>query len=200
MNRNSKATALYQSMEQWIELYREIHKCSHEAAHDAFEAWAEELIGESVDQTTNAFHEAVKANVVQMQKVSKETVAAEKPKLRKPPQSDVLVAGLVMNDEPFRNLVGGPILETGKDPLSFNDPSVVVMRPPTLTAAEVRGQVEKALNQANERLKELGDAGHPIDVDYAIKAKELAESRLRLIDEVEMRGKERKGTLSLPQK
>ena len=65
---NKKPDSLFQSMEKWIDLYRGINTCTHDQAHDAFEAWAEKLRGESSDQTTTLFHEAVKASFEEMLK------------------------------------------------------------------------------------------------------------------------------------
>mgnify|MGYP006360111141 FL=1 len=65
---NKKPDSLFQSMEKWIDLYRDINTCTHDQAHDAFEAWAEKLRGESSDQTTTLFHEAVKASFEEMLK------------------------------------------------------------------------------------------------------------------------------------
>lgn len=132
MNVNKKAASLYQSMDLWIALYRRIHECDHNTAHDAFDEWADALKGESADQSTPQFHEAVHT--------SYEAMLAEAPKEVETPlvhhnhsvSKRIFAPGsfdkavhddveVVFNKEPVPNLVGGPILETGYDPLSFKD-------------------------------------------------------------------------------
>jgi hypothetical protein len=211
---NQKPESLFQSMEKWIDLYRELHECSHNEAHDAFEDWAEKLRGESADQTTKLFHEAVKASYQELLPKGSTIAGRFKDVLLDPtaqhagprPTVDMSVGG--MPGLPVRELVGGPLLETGKDPLSFKDSYKEESLhwgqktiQPVLTPAEVRAQLEKVISQANAYLDELGDIGHPIDIDRTKKMKELAECRLRLIDEVEQRERDRSGKrLSLVRK
>lgn len=168
MNQNTRAAALYKSMEKWIELYRDIHKCSHDEAHDAFEAWAEKLGGESADQGTNAFYEAVKAKVVELQKVFVETFPVsvqhqhpKSPKMHTLGSMDDITFDAVAKHVVHhpRGPIGGPLLDTGIDPLSFKDgvresyfpvdkPHVPL--PETVSVEELRRQAVEVLerNQA----------------------------------------------------
>jgi hypothetical protein len=134
-NVSRKAASLHQSMEQWIDLYRGIHECSHDEAHDAFDEWADKLTGASADQTTAEFHDAVIASCAELKQ---KQIQAEPPlpKLRGGPLLELPYgarqprrlqfgkaefggpAEVTFPDNPP---IGGPILETGHDPLSFKD-------------------------------------------------------------------------------
>lgn len=114
--------------------------------------------------------------------------------------------------------VGGPILDTGKDPLSFKDgyneenvhwgQKTVYQKdgfqpiyPPVMKPAELRANLEKVVSDANKYLDELGDVAHPSDLARTQEVKELAEGRLKMLDELEAREKERTGRrLSLARK
>lgn len=214
-----KPESLFQSMEKWIDLYRELHECSHNEAHDAFEDWAEKLRGESADQTTSLFHEAVKASYQEMKGktvTSKPVGDRFKDGLLDPtmrhsgPRPTVDMSAGGMPGLPVRELVGGPLLETGKDPLAFVTGSMdkIVheepfrpIYPPVMTPAELRANLEKAISDANKYLDELSDMAHPSDLARAQEVKELATGRLKMLDELEAREKERSGKrLSLVRK
>lgn len=235
---NQKPESLFQSMEKWIDLYRELHECSHNEAHDAFEDWAEKLRGESADQTTKLFHEAVKASYQEMKAKTDKGIIILHGDTEPKPVSYTNTKGETVTSKPARNLFGGPLLETGKDPLAFKDgynPENVHWGQATVyhkdesvlngviaqgsmdklahgepfqpsfrmiqTPAELRANLEKAISDANKYLDELGDVGHPSDLARAKEVKELAEGRLKMLDELEAREKERSGRrLSLVRK
>jgi hypothetical protein len=212
MNTN-KADSLFQSMEKWIDLYRDKHGCSHNDAHDAFEAWSDKLRGESADQTTKSFHEAVVSSYNEMRGVVVVDTPPEPKQVSYHTQSGLIVAskppsvvvkGVHLKDSKSKHAgpLGGPILDTGKDPLAFVKGSVDKLEDcepffhtprPVLTPAEVRASLEKVIRDTNKYLDELGDTGHPSDIARTKEAKELAENRLKMIDELEVREKERKG-------
>lgn len=210
MNHNTQASALYQSMEKWIELYRDIHKCSHDDAHDAFEAWAEELIGESANQTTNAFHEAVKAKVAEMQKEYIQTFPAtvqhhhpETPKVHTLGSMDDLTFDIVAKHVVHhpRGPIGGPLLDTGIDPLAFKNgvresyfpvdkPHVPL--PETVSVEEIRRQAVEILEK-NKAYLESPDLYYGELQDEAKRTVALMEMRIEMLDGVLERRKERDG-------
>lgn len=205
-----KPESLFQSMEKWIDLYRELHECSHNDAHDAFEDWAEKLRGESADQTTSLFHEAVKASYQEMKAKTDKGIVILHGDTEPKPVSYTNTKGETVTSQPVRNLFGGPLLETGKDPLAFTQGSMDKLAhgepfQPSFrmitTPAELRANLEKAISDANKYLDELGDVAHPSDLARAKEVKELAEGRLKMLDELEAREKERSGRrLSLVRK
>lgn len=189
MNAN-KPESLFQSMEKWIDLYRELHECSHNEAHDAFEDWAEKLRGESADQTTSLFHEAVKASYQEMKaKTDKGIVILNSPAEPKA-VSYTNTKGETVTSKPLRSLFGGPLLETGQDPLAFGEPQTPL--PETVPVEELRRQAVMTLerNQAYLQNPELFYDGL---ADEAKEAVATAEARIKMLDGVIERQKERSG-------
>jgi hypothetical protein len=176
-----KPDTLFQSMEKWIDLYRESNKCSEDQAHNAFEAWAEKLRDESADQTTKSFHDAVADEVVAMQS-------------RQFHQQSKLEQCRLSAKH-----MGGPLIETGEDPLSFAviraevEPAI-----PVTSASMVRNQAETDI-LFNTSF--LASTKLPMDHASVVNAQVIlakAKRALELIVGVEERAKERKGkTLKL---
>lgn len=257
MTLNKKAASLHQSMESWIELYKTIHECNHNDAHDAFDEWTEKLQGESANQTSDAFHDAVVASHAEMRKgfveehfpatvhhchsVKKKLVATGSmdrlvhidddiainfkdgvlPKgpiggplielsYGKQPQTAIArqhyiatigdrteVAGVSHRPVTFKPVsgpIGGPILDTGRDPLSFKDEAKLVPQPMAeLDTADTREKAEKAI-ELNTSF--LINTKHAPDHPAVTKARGILVSArlfLEILDGVEERAKERTG-------
>ena len=100
---------------------------------------------------------------------------------------------------------GGPILDTGKDPLAFtsNDERRALEQQgygnarPKMTTEETRVHVERIISEQERLYASLTDE---LEMQLVKGNIESARRRLVMLDEVEAREKERKGTLSLPRK
>lgn len=220
----SKPDSLFQSMEKWIDLHREIHGGSYNAALDSFETWAAE---QRNGQTLNGsdFHKAVIDGVIRMRSelgrvvmvdeiiVEQEegvtkptgyaystvetTTFANKPK----PLSAMELAAIKHEVYHPRGPIGGPLLDTGIDPLSFKDgvrhsympvdePHVPLSE--TLSVEELRQQAVEMLERNKAYLASPGLYYGELQ-DEAKRAVAIAEMRIEMLDGVIERRKERGG-------
>lgn len=180
---------LFQTMEKWLIAYQAKHNCTEDTALDKFDELSDTIRASGKGSTASAFHNEVKASLEEM--------------------TPKKVSALPQH-------VGGPLLETGVDPLSFKGdysrsvptlPGGLVVPPcaklftrtPIETSREVFNAAVTRL-EIEEQL-ELFKGIKTKDPEGEARLKEqidMLESRLEMIKGVQEREKQRTGrTLTL---
>lgn len=119
---------LFQTMEKWLIAYQAKHNCNEDTALDKFDEMSDTIRASGKGSTATEFHNEVKASLEEM------TLKKSAPESTKLPQH-----------------VGGPLLETGVDPLGFVNGSLDVMG----VVLKGRRYNEAALEKADAAIAEL---------------------------------------------
>lgn len=215
---------LFQTMEKWLIAYQAKHNCTEDTALDKFDELSDTIRASGKGSTASAFHNEVKASLEEL--TAKKSVTCQVIPDDHVFDDDgsnnaeIIITGRRACDtEQSRNLphhVGGPLLETGIDPLSFKGdysrsvptlpggvsvpPSAKLFtRTPIETSREVfnaavtRLEIEEQLELFKGIRSRTTDSNNKLEEQI-----DMLESRLEMIKGVQEREKQRTGrTLTL---
>lgn len=112
---------LYQTMEKWLSAYRSLNNCDENKAMDAFDDLSDSIRAAGKGETATAFHSEVIASLKAMAPKKDDVSWTSPPVIGGRRAGDIEASGNLPKH------VGGPLLETGVDPLGFVNGSMDVM-------------------------------------------------------------------------